>query len=171
MFSTTTMKRLSSPGANGILVGAAVLAGWWAWGWQGLILALTLIVFWLLLQFRRATRALHNAARRPIGQVDSVVMMQSRLEPGMQMAELLQISGSLGLQQGGRDEWLWADAAGNEILVTLRRAVVIRWAIGRPDGAESDAEPGAAAPQDPAVDGAAACPVPRQDDTQARAQG
>jgi hypothetical protein len=135
MFSTTIMKRLSSPAANAILVGAAVLAGWWTWGRQGLILALTLLVFWMLLQFRRATRALQNAARRPIGRIDSVVMMQARLEPGQQMAEVLQISGSLGIQQGGRDDWLWTDAAGNDIVVSFRRGILIRWAIAR---AETD---------------------------------
>ncbi|MFM2065911.1 MAG: hypothetical protein RLZZ584_820 [Pseudomonadota bacterium] len=151
MFSTTTMKRLSSPGANGLLIGAAVLAGWWAWGWQGLVLAFTLIVFWMLLQFRRATRALQNAARRPMGRIDSVVMMQSRLEPGMQMAEVLQLSGSLGIQQGGRDEWLWSDAAGNDIVVTFRRGIVIRWAIARVDaddrtGADQQVDAGQAPP-------------------------
>ncbi|MEY4749769.1 MAG: hypothetical protein RIQ60_1983 [Pseudomonadota bacterium] len=127
------MKRLSSPGTNGLLIGGAVLAGWWAWGWQGLILAFTLIVFWSLLQFRRATRALQNAANRPIGQIDSVTMMQARLEPGQQMAEVLQISGSLGIQQGDRDEWQWSDAGGNEIVVTFRRGVVVRWAVARAD--------------------------------------
>jgi hypothetical protein len=133
MMLTTTMKRLSSPGANGLLIGAAVLAGWWGWGWQGLVLAVTLIVFWMLLQFGRATRVLQNAARRPMGQIDSVVMMQARLEPGMQMPEVLAISGSLGLQQGGRDEWLWSDVGGNDIVVTFRRGIVIRWAIARVD--------------------------------------
>ncbi|MEY2687130.1 MAG: hypothetical protein RL375_1328 [Pseudomonadota bacterium] len=116
-----------------LLVGAAIVAGWWAYGWQGLVLAITLIVFWMLLQFRRATRALANAAHRPVGLVDSVVMTQARLDTGMQMADVLHITGSLGVQQGNRDEWLWHDEAGNELLVTLRRGIVIRWAVARVD--------------------------------------
>jgi hypothetical protein len=138
--NATIMKRLSSPGANGLLVGGAIVAGWWVYGWQGLLLAITLIVFWMLLQFRRATRALANAAHRPIGLVDSVVMAQSRLDTGMQMPDVLQITGSLGVRQGTRDEWLWHDEAGNELLVTFRRAIVIRWAVARVDP-ESTAPP------------------------------
>jgi hypothetical protein len=145
------MKRLSSPGANGLLVGAAIVAGWWFYGWQGLVLAITLIVFWMVLQFRRVTRALEIAARRPVGLVDSVVMAQARLDTGLQMADVLRITGSLGVQQGQRDEWLWRDEAGNELQVTLRRGIVIRWAVARADaestgpgsdGSASDTPPG-----------------------------
>jgi hypothetical protein len=155
MFSTTIMKRLSSPGANGLLLGGAIVAGWWMYGWPGLVLAITLIVFWMLLQFGRATRALANAAHRPVGLVDSVVMTQSRLDTGLQMAEVLQITGSLGVQQGRRDEWLWHDEAGNELLVTFRRGIVIRWAVAR---VEAEAEP--TEPTGPAADGPPPDPPP-----------
>ena len=37
------------------VVGVAL--GWVQWGWQGVLLALSVIVFWLLLQFTRALRA------------------------------------------------------------------------------------------------------------------
>ncbi|MFM2118827.1 MAG: hypothetical protein RL722_295 [Pseudomonadota bacterium] len=131
------MKRLSSPGGNLVLVGSAVLAGWWAWGWQGLVLAITLIVFWALLQFRRATRALELAARRPVGSLDSIVMLQSRLDTGMQMAEVLALTGSLGIQQGHHDDWLWRDAAGDEIVLSFRRGVLVRWAVARQDSGPS----------------------------------
>jgi hypothetical protein len=131
------MKRLSSPGSNVLLVGGAIVAGWWAWGWQGLVLALTLVVFWMLLQFRRATRALELAARHPVGQVDSVVMLQARLEPGQQMAEVLGLTGSLGEQQGGRDDWRWRDGAGNEIELSFRRGVLVRWAVARAQAEEA----------------------------------
>jgi len=42
----------------GWLLAAAVLAiGYVQWGWPGVVLAVTMIVFWLLLQFSRALRA------------------------------------------------------------------------------------------------------------------
>ena len=129
---------------NGLLVGSAVVVGWWTYGWPGLALALTLIVFWLILQFNRATRVMRNAGQRPVGQIDSVVMTQSRLEPGMTMLEVLPITGSLGIKRNQRDEWQWSDAAGNDLVLIFRRDVLVRWEVARvPD---ETTEPDDAAP-------------------------
>lgn len=132
---------------NGLLVGSAVVVGWWTYGWPGLALALTLIAFWLILQFNRATRVMQNAAQRPVGQIDSVVMTQSRLEPGMTMLEVLPITGSLGIKRNHRDEWQWSDAAGNDLVLIFRRDVLVRWEVARaPDEAAESEPPGPASP-------------------------
>ena len=62
---------------------AALAAGYVGYGWPGVVLALTVVVFWLLLQFSRALRTLRNAASGPVGQVASAVMLHSRLKAGM----------------------------------------------------------------------------------------
>ena len=59
------------------LVALAFAVGWWAYGWQGLLMALTVTVFWLLLQFSRALRVMKNAADSPVGHVAGVI---SRLD-------------------------------------------------------------------------------------------
>ena len=127
---------------NGLLAGGAVIAGWWAWGWQGLLLAGSVIVFWLLLQFSRALRVLRHASQQPVGHVDSVVMLQSRLEHGINMQELIAVTGSLGTRVGELDDWQWSDPGGNAVVVHLRRGKVVRWSLVRPD---EEPEP----PQDP----------------------
>jgi hypothetical protein len=97
------------------------------------VVSVTIIAFWMVLQFNQATRVLRQAASQPKGQIDSIVRVQSRLAHGMTMAEVLRITGSLGVPTERRDEWLWRDAAGHEIAVTLRRNVVVRWAVARAD--------------------------------------
>ncbi|HRF84756.1 MAG TPA: hypothetical protein PLO34_10080, partial [Pseudoxanthomonas sp.] len=61
----------------------AIAAGYVGWGWRGVILGVTVIVFWLLLQFSRSLRVLKRAAGNPVGHVDSAVMLHSRLQAGM----------------------------------------------------------------------------------------
>ena len=80
---------------------AALVVGYWQYGWPGLVLALTVIVFWLLLQFSRAMRAMRLAGAAPVGRVASAVMLQSRLREGMRLLELIQITRSLVERYGG----------------------------------------------------------------------
>lgn len=139
------------PALPALLAGSALIVGWWNYGWRGLLLGLTLLVFWLLLQFSRAARLLRAAGERPLGMVDSVAMVQARLEHGLQMAELIRITGSLGRKVGPLDDWQWSDSYGNDLVVSLRRGVVVRWAIARAADAAptTDADTAGAAPPQP----------------------
>lgn len=123
---------------NTVLAASALLAGWWAWHWAGLVLATTVMAFWSILQFNRATRQLRNVADRPKGMVDSVVTLQSKLAHGMTMPEVLAISNSLGQRVSERgNDWLWRDSYGNQIVVNFRRGHVERWSATRTDGQNS----------------------------------
>ena len=141
------MSGLKKPPINALLAGGAVIVGWWAYGWQGLVLAFTLIAFWTILQFNRATRVMRNAAMRPVGSIDSVAMVQARLETGLTLLEVLPITGSLGVKLNDRDEWQWTDAAGNDLVLVFRRGVLVRWAVARAPEPAADAE-AAAGPGD-----------------------
>ena len=65
-----------------MLIVAAFAAGWFSYGWPGVALAATVVVFWLLLQFSRAMRVMRNAAERPVGHVDDAVTFNARLRRG-----------------------------------------------------------------------------------------
>lgn len=116
---------------SAIAIGSAVIYGWWAHGWQGLMIGLVAAGLWAWVQFRRDRRLLAEASQRPAGHVDSVVALQAQLAHGMQMSEVVALAGSLGRAYGPRDEWQWTDDIGNEIVVTFRRNVVVRWAVAR----------------------------------------
>jgi hypothetical protein len=53
-----------------LLATAAVAVGAWQWGWRGALLGLTVVVFWLLLQFSRSLRVLREAGAAPKGSVE-----------------------------------------------------------------------------------------------------
>jgi hypothetical protein len=127
---------------NGALAGTALFAGWGMLGWPGLVLAVTVIAFWMVLQFNRATRQMRNVADRPKGMVDSVITLQAKLGHGMTMEQVLEISQSLGqrLNDSG-SEWMWRDSYGNQIIVTFRRGGVVRWHASRTDMPDTPSSP------------------------------
>ena len=116
-----------------LLVVLALVAGWMAYGWQGALMAATLTVFWLLLQFSRALRAMKTAADSPLGFVASAVMFQSRLKPGLAMLQVVALTHSLGCKLGASgDVWRWADGGGNSVTLSFTDGRLTTWVLERP---------------------------------------
>ena len=124
-----------SPALGWALAVGAVAAGYVGYGWPGVVLAITVIVFWLLLQFNRALRVMKAAAGRPMGQVHSAVMLQSKLHQGMLLAQVMKLTGSFGLRrsEAGADPevFAWADGSGDEVVVELSGGKVRGWQLQR----------------------------------------
>lgn len=115
-----------------LLAGIGLLAGWRSYGWQGLVLAVTLIVFWLLLQFNRALRVMKNAAGAPVGHVESAVMLHSRLQRGMPMVQVVTMTRSLGRKLAAvPDTWTWGDAGGATVTLVFDGGKLKQWTLGR----------------------------------------
>jgi hypothetical protein len=107
------------------LAAVAVVGGFVAYGWQGLVLAISVVVFWLLLQFSRALRVMRGAAANPVGHTDNAVMLQSRLRPGMRMLQVVALARSLGRKTADAPEtFVWQDPSGDAVQVVLARDVV-----------------------------------------------
>jgi hypothetical protein len=129
------------------LAAAAVAVGYVQWGWRGALLAFTLIVFWLLLQFSRSLRTIRDAAGAPVGTVPSAVMLHSKLRAGMRLPEMLRLTGSLGRKVGADPEsYEWADASGACLRAEMRGGRLAKWALLRPDEASAP-DTAQAAPQ------------------------
>lgn len=110
----------------------AVVVGWQGWGWQGVALAVTVTVFWLLLEFSRSLRVLREAAGAPVGSVGNAVMLNAKLGRGMRLPQVLKLTRSLGRQVSAEPEvWAWADAGGDEVRVTLQSGRVSSWQLVR----------------------------------------
>ena len=144
---------------------AAVVLGWMQWGWQGVLLAITVIVFWLLLQFSRAMRVMRQAAGAPVGHVDSAVMLHAKLRQGMRLMDIIPLTRSLGQAvEGGtvqepaaQEVFTWTDGAGNAVRVELVAGRLQRWELQRSvepthsaDVAAIEADMGQPAPGRPA---------------------
>jgi hypothetical protein len=132
---------LHNPWLGWALAVAAVAAGYVGYGWKGVVLAVTAIVFWLLLQFSRALRALRDAGSNPVGHVANAVMFNARLRPGLRLPDLLRMTRSLGRRldgdasaaatPGDTERYAWADAAGDAVHVTLVKGRTTAWALQR----------------------------------------
>jgi hypothetical protein len=114
------------------LVVAAVAAGYVGYGWKGVGLAFTVVVFWLLLQFSQSLRVLRIASARPVGTVPNAVMLNSRLAAGMRLPQVLKFTRSLGRRVADEPEtWAWADEAGDEVQVQLAAGRITHWELKR----------------------------------------
>jgi hypothetical protein len=119
---------------------AAVVLGWQQWGWPGVVLAVTVIVFWLLLQFSRALRVMRQAGGAPVGHVESAVMLHSRLRRGMRLMDIIPLTRSLGqrleepgsLPEPGTERFKWADTSGAAVEVELVGGRLSAWTLQRP---------------------------------------
>ena len=111
---------------------AAFAAGYVGYGWRGVLLAVSVVAFWLLLQFSRAVRVMRQATGRPVGQVQSAVMLHARLHSGMRLAQILAITHSLGRPVAADPEtWAWCDDGGDEVRVELQGGRLSKWSLHR----------------------------------------
>jgi uncharacterized protein (DUF58 family) len=95
---------------------AAVAVGYVGYGWRGVLLAITVVVFWLLLQFSRALRVMRLAAQAPVGQVPSAVMLHAKLHQGMPLMAVIKLTRSLGRKVRDEPEtFAWRDESGAEV--------------------------------------------------------
>ncbi len=122
-----------------LLAGAALVAGYAGWGWQGLVLALTVIVFWLLLQFSRTMRVMRGAAESPVGMVPNALMFNAKLHAGMRLVEVIALTRSLGRrvsQAGAEPEvFAWHDERGDRVTLHFADAKLASWQLDRKDTA------------------------------------
>ena len=129
-----------SPILGWSLAALALAAGWQAYRWQGLLLAFSVIVFWLLLQFSRSVRVMRMTTGAPVGHVASAVMLNARLNKGWPMLKVLPLTRSLGrrvspVEQPDPEVWAWADAGGAQVAVTFVKGRVTQWVLTRLEGA------------------------------------
>ena len=113
---------------------AAVAVGYAVYGWPGVVLAFSVIVFWLLLQFSRALRVLRTAGSSPVGSVANAVMFNAKLSKGMRLPDVLKLTRSLGRRIGDSETpevWAWADESGDEVQVQLQGGHVVGWQLAR----------------------------------------
>lgn len=131
--------------ASWLLAMLAVAVGGWRWGWPGVLLGTTVVVFWLLLQFSRSLRVLRAAGSAPVGSVANAAMLHAKLRPGLTLMQILPLTGSLGRKLDGPHEHFgWQDAAGDGVALTLVSGRLTQWQLTR---AEPPApEPAGAAP-------------------------
>jgi hypothetical protein len=111
----------------------AVALGYVQYGWPGAVMAISAVVFWLLMQFTRAMRAMRAAGSAPVGSVASAVMLNARLKPGQRLMDVITLTRSLGEKLSDEPEtYRWTDGSGVSVTVELAKGLCVRWTLARP---------------------------------------
>ena len=126
-------------------VGGAVAAGlaYQLYGWSGVAAIATGLVMWMLLHFTRLMTILKRAANRPIGYVDSAVMLNAKLKPGVTLMHVIAMTRALGKLQSEKDAqpevFRWTDATDSHVTCTFAGGKLAHHALFRP--AENELPP------------------------------
>ncbi len=121
-----------------------VLAGWRAYGWGGVAVVAGGLVMWGLLHLTRITRVLGRASERPIGYVDSAVMLNAKLKPGVNLLHVLAMTRALGERLSPENEqpeiYRWTDGGASSVTAEFANGKLVKWTLARPAETQADAE-------------------------------
>ncbi len=115
---------------------AAVVLAYRFYGWQGVAGIVSMLVFWVLLNFNRMMQVLKRASNRPIGYVDSAVMLNAKLKPGMTLLHVVAMTKALGEAKSAKDEqpevFVWTDNSESHVTATFVNGKLAHHALYRP---------------------------------------
>ena len=115
-----------------ILALAGLVGGYAVGGLQGLVMALTIVAFWLVLQFSQAMRVMRGAAQAPVGHVPSAVMLNAKLHAGMRILDVVALTRSLGRKLSDTPEvFVWHDDDGGRVEARFERGRLCSWQLVR----------------------------------------
>lgn len=118
-----------------LAVGLGALA-WRAGGFKGLLLLFSGLVLWLLLQYTRLITVMKRAAERPIGYVDSAVMLNARLKADMPLLSVLALTRAMGERLSPEnvqpEVYRWADPGQVSVTAEFAQGRLQSWRLERP---------------------------------------
>ena len=114
-----------------------VAAAYRMYGWSGVALAVGGVVMWVLLHFTRLLQVLRRAAQRPMGSVDSAVMLNAKLRAGVPLLHVLALTRALGTLQSSQDTqpevFRWTDNTGSHVTCEFHEGKLKKWVLERPE--------------------------------------
>jgi Flp pilus assembly protein TadB len=120
---------------------ALVVVAYRSYAWPGVAMAAGALVMWLLLHFTRMLQILKRAADRPIGFVDSAVMLNAKLRSGLTLMHVVALTRALGALQSPKDTqpevFRWTDASDSSVTCTFVGGKVTHWELQRPAADQS----------------------------------
>ena len=130
-----------------VRVGAVALlvSGYHWYGWPGVAGAAGALVMWMLLHFTRMLQVLRRASNRPKGHVDSSVMLNARLHPGVSLIQVVALTRSLGELRSVAGEqpevFRWTDTGLSFVECEFLGGKLTSWRLNRPTQALADTAP------------------------------
>jgi len=116
---------------------AAVVFAYRLYGWAGVAVVASVVVMWVLLHFTRMMQVLKRAANRPIGYVDSAVMLNAKLRAGHTLLHVVAMTKSLGAVQSEKDTqpevFRWTDGGQSHVTATFVGGKLAQHVLFRPE--------------------------------------
>ena len=135
------------------IIAAAALA-WQSYGWKGISVVVSMLVFGILLHFSRMMQVLKRAANRPIGYVGSAVMLNAKLKPGVTLLHVVAMTKALGELKSVKDQqpelYRWTDGTESHVTCEFFGGKLVKWEMLRPESAENPPPQAQANPSDAA---------------------
>ena len=118
------------------LAGAVLLyLAYRGYGWPGVVAVSGGLLMWLLLHFTRLMTVMKRAANRPIGWVDSAVMLNAKLKTGVTLMHVIAMTRALGERlsvEGEEPEvFRWTDGSASSVTGTFQRGRLQSWTLDR----------------------------------------
>jgi hypothetical protein len=119
-------------------MGALLIAvSYTKFGWTGVALVVTGIMFWMLLHFTRMMTVLKRATNAPMGYVASAVMLNAKLKTGVTLLHVTAMTKSLGALQTEKDVqpeiYRWTDTGGSHVTGTFVGGKLAEFVLWRPE--------------------------------------
>lgn len=119
------------------LAAALAYAAWRSYGWPGLILAVLMLSFWLLLHFTKLMRLLRTVADRPMGRVRDANALAQHLKHGMPLVNVMRMTLSIGLLRSlpntDPEVRTWSDEAGRAAVCTFEHGRLVSFRLEAED--------------------------------------
>ena len=104
--------------------------------WPGVAVVFTGLVTWALLHFSRMMQVLKRAANRPIGYVDSAVMLNAKLQKGKTLMYVIAMTKALGelvsVKDAQPEVFRWMDGTQSHVTCTFLGGKLQSWVLFRP---------------------------------------
>jgi cytochrome c biogenesis protein CcdA len=119
-----------------------IAGAWLQYQWQGVAVATGAVVMWILLHFTRMVTVLSRAANRPVGHVGNAVMLNVKLQKGVNLMHVIALTKSLGerlSEENTQPEiFKWTDAGDSYVVCTFSAGKLVSWEMTRPAEESSD---------------------------------
>ncbi len=119
-----------------ILIAAAFFAAYTQYKWPGVAIVATGLVTWALLHFSRMMQVLKRAANRPMGYVDSAVMLNAKLQKGKTLMHVIAMTKALGellsVKDAQPEVFRWTDGTQSHVTATFLGGKLQSWELFRP---------------------------------------
>ena len=133
---------------------ALIVLAYLSYGWPGVVVVVSVLVMWMLLHFTRMMQVLKRAMGRPIGYVDSAVMLNAKLKPKATLLHVVAMTRALGELRSPKDTqpevFRWTDGSESYVDCTFVSGKLVGHSLTRPTDSPINSDDSGGSPENSA---------------------